>query len=255
MTFAVKPQAKKLLAEIARGAELALMNANQLCKEAELLRNAGSFGRAVFLHQISMEECGKVDIIGEWAIVLLLGEEVDLGRMTRAIRSHEAKNHANAYYATVPDADREKDRGAAAFERFQAKFHREANAMKNASMYVDFDQDQFVAPQDVIPEELAIGMAAVNRYFLQMTGARARLLRRMQRDDGSFAKETTWFVDRLAELSKLKPGDREGAYESLMAEMAERFVKQAQSEKSGAQGAAVGIGPETTNFDPRQSDK
>ena len=165
MTVNVKPNAKQLLAEIARGAELTLRNATQLCKEAELLRNAGSFGRAVFLHQISMEECGKVDIIGEWATVLILGEEVDFRRMIRAIRSHEAKNYANAYYATVPDADREKDRGAAAFERFQAKFHREANAMKNASMYVDFDQGQFTAPQDVISEELAIGMAAVNRYF------------------------------------------------------------------------------------------
>ena len=72
----------------------------------------------------------------------------------------------------------------------------------------------------------------------------------MERDDGSFANETKWFVDRLAELRKLKPDDVEGAYEALMAEMTERFIKQARSEKARTLGATAGTGPETTHPDP-----
>jgi hypothetical protein len=42
-------------------------NAESLYKEAEALRQAGFLARAAFLHQISMEECAKIDMLGGWA--------------------------------------------------------------------------------------------------------------------------------------------------------------------------------------------
>ncbi len=46
------------------GAVLIFTNAEALYEEAQLLGQAGHFARATVLHQISMEECSKVDTLG-----------------------------------------------------------------------------------------------------------------------------------------------------------------------------------------------
>jgi len=58
---------KALLSEFNRGAKLIFNNAEVLFQEAEVLRKNGSYARSLFLHQISMEECAKVEMIGAWA--------------------------------------------------------------------------------------------------------------------------------------------------------------------------------------------
>jgi AbiV family abortive infection protein len=88
---------KTLLLELVRGAELTFQNAEQLFSEAVLLRKNGHLNRALFLHQISMEECAKIDILGAWATNLMSSGVVDLARLTKAIRNHKAKNYTNAY--------------------------------------------------------------------------------------------------------------------------------------------------------------
>ena len=52
----------------ADGAERIFVNAEALYKEAELLGSAGHFARATVLHQISMEECSKIDTLGAAAM-------------------------------------------------------------------------------------------------------------------------------------------------------------------------------------------
>lgn len=71
---------KKLLSELCRGADLTFSNAEQLYSDAMLLLESELRTRSLFLHQISMEECAKVDIIGEWATYLMLGEPSTSGR-------------------------------------------------------------------------------------------------------------------------------------------------------------------------------
>jgi len=61
---------KALLSEMYQGAQLTFTNAEELYAEADLLRRNGSMNRALFLHQISLEECGKIEIIGAWATQL-----------------------------------------------------------------------------------------------------------------------------------------------------------------------------------------
>jgi AbiV family abortive infection protein len=53
---------RALLSELARGAQKMFDNADALCREAKLLRAAGAMGRALFLHQVSLEECAKMVI-------------------------------------------------------------------------------------------------------------------------------------------------------------------------------------------------
>src|SRR5690349_6390996 len=87
---------KALFGEIARGAEAAFRNAEALFSEAALLGKNRSLSRSLFLHQISLEECGKIELLTAWATGLLMGEEIDARKLTKALANHKAKNHANA---------------------------------------------------------------------------------------------------------------------------------------------------------------
>jgi len=69
--------ALNLLAELSRGGNLAIGNAEELYAEAVLLKKNGHLSRALALHQISIEDCAKVDIVGAWATNLVCGGEYD----------------------------------------------------------------------------------------------------------------------------------------------------------------------------------
>src|SRR5688572_23003829 len=88
---------KALLEELLRGAKKSFENAELLWWEATRLLECESTGRALFLHQISLEECGKIEILGGWATSLLMGHEVDMAKVRAALVRHQAKNNANAY--------------------------------------------------------------------------------------------------------------------------------------------------------------
>lgn len=72
------------LEQLALGATLAFENAQDLFREAAVLYATRSYARALFLHQISMEECGKIEILGAWATGHLLGFSSDPRKMARA---------------------------------------------------------------------------------------------------------------------------------------------------------------------------
>src|SRR5690554_704085 len=67
----------RIVSEIARGANAVFRNADELWSEACALAQLQHFSRALFLHQISLEECAKVDMLGAWATSLLLDHDVD----------------------------------------------------------------------------------------------------------------------------------------------------------------------------------
>jgi len=87
---------KALLNELIRGAREAFSNAEKLYVEASLLHKNGALTRSLFLHQISMEECAKVDLLGGWATSLLMGTPVNVAKLARAMASHKAKNRSSA---------------------------------------------------------------------------------------------------------------------------------------------------------------
>ena len=72
---------RMLLSELARGAQKTFDNADALYREAKLLGAAGALDRALFLHQISLEECAKIEIMGAWVTSLLAGYTVDEKRV------------------------------------------------------------------------------------------------------------------------------------------------------------------------------
>jgi AbiV family abortive infection protein len=182
---ALRDKDKELLAELVRGAAVCFANAEQLFQEASLLREHQHLSRSIVLHQIAMEECAKVDMIGAAATGLTLGHPVDLKALEKAFRDHKAKNFTNAYMAKVSEAElaareaNDSKAATAAFKESQRKIHGFLNMAKNASMYVDFKDGKFVSPQDIVTEEGALAIAALSYYFMSVTYSRLRPLRRM----------------------------------------------------------------------------
>lgn len=233
--FAMDDKDKLLFAELVRGAELALDNAEQLFEEAELLRERKHFARSVFLHQISMEECAKVDMIGEAATSLILGHPVNLKRLVNGMRDHKQKNFVNSYMSGVSEAEKaaqennDVKEGIEAFKKWQGEIHLFLNTAKNASMYVDFVDGEFVAPVERIDEQGALAIAAVNRYFMTITGPRLRALKRAFENPTAAAAEAKWFKERLVALKKANPNlsvkELQTAMQAIVVEMAQKFRK------------------------------
>ncbi len=176
---------RRLLAEIHSGAKLIFENAEQLYKEAEILGTRRAFCRAVCLHQISIEECSKIDMLGATAMSLLIGHPVDLAKLAQSMRKHKVKNFHLAYSSVCTPAEKEAqnrgDHKAASkiFGEQQKAIHESLNTDKNASLYVDFISGKFVAPSERITETLAVGMQALNGEQLAVSESHLRLLDRM----------------------------------------------------------------------------
>jgi len=143
--MALTPENETLVKTLIDGAQRTFRNADELFSEAKLLAAHGAVARGYFLHQISLEECGKIEMIAAAVTSLLMGKEVDMKRLTKAFKRHESKNKMNAYF--MPKSEQElaaKENsdltaGVAAFKDLQEEFHDEANSLKNASLYGDFN--------------------------------------------------------------------------------------------------------------------
>lgn len=221
---------KDTLAEMARGASLVLRNAERLYEEADLLRRNGYPSRSLVLHQISLEECGKIDILGRWSTSLFLGATVGTKKLTSAFRSHKSKNYANGHFAAPQEAElaaRERGNNRAAmqaFREFQRQFHDESNSAKNAGLYVDYIDGAFRAPSDVINDELALSTGIVNRYFLNRAGPMTRVISKMAEDDGSLKTMLASFRDQFASSDRISLSSADEAIDAFATE----FFKHAE---------------------------
>jgi AbiV family abortive infection protein len=219
------PSGAERIGEYSRGGRLIFENAEALYQEANALREAGHLARAAFLHQISMEECAKVDMLGGWVTTVLMGGKISERAMARVFRDHGAKNYANAYNATpTPEELEAKKRGdwravREAFKTFQAMFHSEVNTTKNAALYVDFKDGQFISPKDVIPIETVTVMAALNADFLSRASLFVRLLGRMANETSTFEGFARHFALRAEELRRSGKHDPETLMAELLQEM------------------------------------
>jgi len=208
-----------------RGAQLVFENAEALYNEAQMLGQAGSFARAAALHQISMEECAKIDMLGAHATSILMGHEVDDDRIAKVFREHKLKNYANAYNATVTPAEEEaRTRGdwkasSEAFKKFQRDFHVEVNTIKNAALYVDYKDGQFMAPKQAVTEPIAVAFMHLNAEFLQRSDGFVRLLRKMESDPNTYSDLVKRFTERAMALRAEGKSDPESVLDTLMKEM------------------------------------
>src|SRR5262249_33701894 len=103
---------------------------------------------------------------------------------------------------------------------------------KNAALYVNFENGRFSSPKESISAEMVDGMAALNSYFLGITGPYVRLLRRVQSNEWGMRDAGSEFVRRMEELRKQMPDDPEGALKTAFEEMLERAKQRSKSERT-----------------------
>lgn len=216
------------LSEVSRGISKAFANAQDLFQEANLLRSHGALSRSLFLHQISMEECGKIDILGATAVSLIAGRESDLSNAAVLVTRHKAKNAANAYFLPLTEEEEdaaetgEWERASRSFKEHQAGFHLYCNTAKNASLYVDFTEHRFVAPKEAITEEMVESLASLNSQFLERAEPHVRMLSRWLIDRDETRKTVVWFLERAEELKSQPDMDPRQVASTLMSELLAR---------------------------------
>jgi AbiV family abortive infection protein len=121
--------AKKLAQTLIDGLAKVFQNADELYDEALHLAGMGATARALLLHQISLEECGKADMLCTSVFVLLRGGKNDMKRLVRNFKNHKAKNEANAYSLPVSAEESAATRNndietaLATFKGLQGRFH------------------------------------------------------------------------------------------------------------------------------------
>ncbi|HOW27335.1 MAG TPA: AbiV family abortive infection protein [Elusimicrobiota bacterium] len=214
------------LSELVHGACLSYTNAEALFREAKILSAHKAFSRALFLHQISLEECGKTEIIGWWTTAHLMGNAVDLGNMRSQLASHKDKNFANAYMLPLSESEQkardESDwkREHQAFKEQQIDFHQESNDRKNASLYVDFIDGVFFAPNDHITEDMVHEIAERNYEFIELMRPKVEMFTRWNQNPATARDSMMGFQELMERLRTEHPDHPQEAFDALFGEMA-----------------------------------
>lgn len=206
-------EATTLAHRLIAGAEKTFANAEALFSEATILANSKAWARALLLHQISLEECAKVDSLGAAVTSLLIGNEVNVKALRTAFRSHKYKNKANAYFLPTTEVERlasdsgNFDDARQEFTRLQEAFHEESNNDKNASLYVDFGET-FTSPLELISEEVLVKVRKRNEEFMSIAFNHIRVLRLWAGDLKHSAEQATEALRALG-IADLEPGNEE----------------------------------------------
>ncbi len=172
----------KELAHLIAAAEATFSNAEDLYDEAQALAKSGHHARAVFLHQISLEECGKLELLGAWIIGRFGGSSPDPSKFYASLTHHKAKNSINAYMLEVEgdelSAQEQGDWKAKheAFMRMKRGFHENSNRAKNSALYVDIGQDKLETPKSNISKAMASEFKDRNERFLALMFPKLRLI-------------------------------------------------------------------------------
>jgi AbiV family abortive infection protein len=208
----LSPETKALATTLIEGAAKTVKNADELFDEARLLAGSGHIARALLLHQISLEECGKAEILYVSLFEVLRGQPVDTAQLSRVLTRHAAKNKTNAYFLPMSEAEKAAglqaniEAAAAAFDKLQAEFHKESNDLKNASLYVDFD-GYFKSPSEAITQDHLTEVYERNGQFMHMVMDKMRIVLQWAADLDSAAEEVAavWATFGADTLEKGKP--------------------------------------------------
>ena len=221
------------------GAQKAFDNAEALFGEAQLLAAHGATARALCLHQISIEECSKVEYLGAWAMSQLLDKEGDRAQIGKAFRSHAAKNKLNAFMLEASAEEisaRERgdwDASSAAFKKTQDAFHQKSNRNKNDALYVDWTGAAFVAPAEAITEEMVADITKLNAKFLGHAALGMRMFARVQGSSSVLKPLLTELVRDLEKIRDKRPADLADAIDGAVGAFIRSGAEQLGEDKAG----------------------
>ena len=89
-----------------------------------------------------------------------------------------------------------------AFRQTQGEFHETSNRAKNASLYVDWVDGEFVAPSERITNEMLAEITERNAEFLGYAHNGLKMLRRLEKAPDEMRGLLSGFVDRRKSSAK-----------------------------------------------------
>jgi AbiV family abortive infection protein len=125
--------------------------------------------------------------MGAWATALLSGLDVEQNKVLGALKRHFSKNKNNAYMLEGSQAEKDaKTRGdwetvRQEFKKLQMEFHQASNDAKNASLYVDWKDGEFVSPSEQITLEMLAQIIERNQTFLGYASNSLKMLKRLDK--------------------------------------------------------------------------
>jgi AbiV family abortive infection protein len=169
---------------------------------------------------------------------VLLGEEVDQKKILRAFARHTAKNKHNAFMLEVGAAEMEARASGdwkasrEAFQQMQDEFHKASNEAKNASLYVDMVESEFVAPKERITEEMLAEIKDRNATFLGYAYNELNVFRRLEKTPAAMRELVTGFVEQAEKLKEEKPDNLFEALDELMVGLFEKGRRKLAGKKA-----------------------
>jgi AbiV family abortive infection protein len=233
---------RALLSVIVCGAEKTLDNAEKLYFEATLLAKAGATARALCLHQISLEECSKIESMGAWVTSLLSGIEVNQDKVLAAFRRHSSKNKSNAYMMKAsPEEKNARARGdwktaIEEFKRLQLEFHKASNDVKNQSLYVDWKDGEFVSPSEQITAEMLSQIMDRNQTFLGYAQNGLRMLKHLDRSPDDLQDLVVEFLEAMNKMRAEKPEDLVAGATTLLQRFSDAGFKRLKTKTTNREG-------------------
>jgi AbiV family abortive infection protein len=186
-----------------------------------------------------MEECGKVELLGDWIASVLSGLDHDTGRLWRALASHEAKNLANAYMLELSEEEKHarqrKDwKGLkAAFTRAKREFHEKSNRAKNAALYVDIVDGNLATPRDRITVEMVAEIAKQNERYLGLIQSRLKISFKWGSEPVEAGELIRQFTERIEQLEKAMPDDPQKVMDVVLDEMRSALLAKKKGKEVG----------------------
>jgi AbiV family abortive infection protein len=160
--------------------------------------------------------------MGAWATSLLSGPEVDQNKVLASFRRHSSKNKSNAYMLEGSQAEKDaKARGdwetaREEFKKLQTEFHEASNDAKNASLYVDWKDGEFVSPSERITPELLAQIVERNQTFLGYAFNTLKMLKRLDRSPEDLTDLIIEFSAKVEKIRAEKPDDLMAAINALV---------------------------------------
>jgi AbiV len=102
------------------------------------------------------------------------------------------------------------------FQKLQDEFHEDSNSAKNASLYVDWKDGEFVSPREQISVEMLAEIRSRNETFLGYARNGLQMLRGLERAPDEMQAKVLEFVKTAEKMRAERPNDAMGAIIGLV---------------------------------------
>lgn len=117
------------------------------------------------------------------------------------------------------------------FKKLQMEFHEASNDAKNGSLYVDWQDGEFVSPSEQITPEMLAQILERNQTFLGCAFNSLKMLRRLDNSPDDLRDSVVEFIAEAERMRAEKPKDLMAAGNELVQKFLDAGLKRLKSNR------------------------